>query len=64
MLDALCGMCEQYLSKAEDSEWMHHDFMSAGEYAFKVLEQAGMVEEVGGSFRFIKNGIELREVGR
>jgi len=62
LIDALCGMCEQYLSKTEDGGWMHHDFMSAGEYALTILEQAGLVEDVGGSFRFIKNGIGLREL--
>ena len=62
LIDSLCGMCEQYLKETYDGELMHHDFMSAGEYTFKILEQIGIVEEVNGSFKFIKDGLGLRKI--
>lgn len=42
---ALLSMCQQYLS--DDDGVMHHSFMSAGEEALYLLEDLGIVENVG-----------------
>lgn len=42
---ALTDMCVQYCSSDPEGLHLHHDFMSAGEGAFDVLMQAGLLEQ-------------------
>jgi hypothetical protein len=49
ILRALAGMCEQYLS--DNSGWLDHQCMSAGEEAFDILVEYGLAEPDPGGGR-------------
>lgn len=48
LLEALEGMCLQYLTYDGDGTRLTHHFMPAGEMALDVLERAGRVRDIGG----------------
>lgn len=59
LLEALMGMCSQYLKQA-DSDHIWHSHMSAGEGAMETLEQAGLIQARDAKYTLDWEALERR----